>query len=121
MNYQYRIKVEEKNNGEKLYIPQVGTPKLKILSRTQHLWLEWDNLYPNLLPSYTYDPTTQLPSSKNYKIESASINTFLTAASLLYLIISLYCCWICILSSSFIKLLLSIKQSTCMKLILIFG
>jgi len=73
MNYQYRIKVEEKNNGEKLYIPQVGTPKLKILSRTQHLWLEWDNLYPELEYKYIYDPETQLPVSKETIIKLVEI------------------------------------------------
>jgi hypothetical protein len=39
----YRIKIEEKNNGEKRYIPQVGTPKLKT-GRTIWLYTNWENI-----------------------------------------------------------------------------
>ena len=70
MNYQYRIKVEEKNNGEKQYIPQVATPKLTICKRSVYPWLDWDNLYPELISKYTYDPDTQLPISKEEIIDS---------------------------------------------------
>lgn len=49
MSLQYRIKVEVKNNGEKQYIPQAGTPKLTICKRSVYPWLEWKNLdkHPN--------------------------------------------------------------------------
>ena len=47
MNLQYRIKVEVKNNGEKQYIPQVGTPKLTICKRSVYPWLDWKNLFSN--------------------------------------------------------------------------
>ena len=70
MNYQYRIKVEEKNNGEKQYIPQVATPKLTICKRSVYPWLDWDNLYPEFLSKYIYDPDTQLPISKEEIIYS---------------------------------------------------
>jgi hypothetical protein len=39
----YRIKIEEKNNGEKRYIPQVGTPKLRT-GRTIWLYTNWENI-----------------------------------------------------------------------------
>lgn len=39
----YRIKIEEKNNGDKWYIPQVGTPRLKI-GKFDFLSTEWKNL-----------------------------------------------------------------------------
>ena len=52
MNLQYRIKVEVKNNGEKQYIPQVGTPKLTICKRSVYPWLDWKNLDKH--PNYTY-------------------------------------------------------------------
>ena len=41
----YRIKIEEKNNGEKGYIPQVGEPRLK-LGRFVHLYTDWENIIP---------------------------------------------------------------------------
>jgi len=46
MRYEYRIKVEEKNNGEKQYIPQVATPKLTIGKHSVYPWLDWKYLYP---------------------------------------------------------------------------
>lgn len=52
MNLQYRIKVEVKNNGEKQYIPQVGTPKLTIGKRSVYPWLDWKNLDKH--PDYTH-------------------------------------------------------------------
>jgi len=39
----YRIKIEERNNGEKLYIPQVGTPKLRT-GRVVWLGTNWENI-----------------------------------------------------------------------------
>ena len=50
----YRIKIEEKNNGDKWYIPQVGTPKLKI-GKFDFLSKEWHNIIedkPSLKPSF---------------------------------------------------------------------
>jgi hypothetical protein len=73
MNYQYRIKVEEKNNGKKQYTPQVATPKLTICKRSVYPWLDWYNLIPELDYKYIYDPTTQLPSSTEYKIKLVEI------------------------------------------------
>jgi len=45
MRYEYRIKVEECNNGKKYYIPQIGEPKLNV-GKYCHAWLEWRNLIP---------------------------------------------------------------------------
>lgn len=73
MNYQYRIKVEEKNNGEKRYIPQAATPRLTICKRSVYPWLDWYNLIPELDYKYTYDPKTQLPISKETIIKSVEI------------------------------------------------
>ena len=42
----YRIKIEEKNNGEKRHIPQVGESRLK-LGRFIHLYTDWENIIPN--------------------------------------------------------------------------
>jgi len=39
----YRIKIEERNNGEKRYIPQVGTPKLRT-GRVVWLGTNWENI-----------------------------------------------------------------------------
>ena len=39
----YRIKIEERNNGEKHYIPQVGTPKLRT-GRIIFLNTNWENI-----------------------------------------------------------------------------
>ena len=41
----YRIQIEEKNNGEKWHIPQVGEPRLKI-GRFTHLYTDWENIIP---------------------------------------------------------------------------
>ena len=54
MSLQYRIKVEEKNNGEKRYIPQVGTPKLTIGKRSVYPWLDWKNLDKHANYAYRY-------------------------------------------------------------------
>ena len=54
MNYQYRIKVEENNKGEKRYIPQVGTPKLTICKRSVYPWLDWKNLDKHPNSTYRY-------------------------------------------------------------------
>ena len=43
MRKEYRIKVEEQNDGEKSYIPQVGYPKL-YLGKICDVWIEWKNL-----------------------------------------------------------------------------
>ena len=39
----YRIKIEERNNGEERYIPQVGTPKLRT-GRVVWLGTKWENI-----------------------------------------------------------------------------
>ena len=54
MNLQYRIKVEVKNNGEKQYIPQVGTPRLTFGKRSVYPWLEWKNLDKHPNSTYRY-------------------------------------------------------------------
>ena len=43
MNNRYRIKVEERQNGEVSYIPQVGHPKLTTSVYT-YLFTEWYNI-----------------------------------------------------------------------------
>ena len=45
MRYEYRIKVEECNNGKKYYIPQIGKPKL-LGGKIPYLYLDWNNLIP---------------------------------------------------------------------------
>ena len=48
----YRIKIEERNNGEKLYTPQVGTPRLRIgkfaprlrIGKFDFLSVYWENI-----------------------------------------------------------------------------
>jgi len=61
---QYRIKIEERYNGEKWHIPQVGEERLK-LGRFIHLYIDWENITPQHLSfirsktmSYSY-PTEQ--------------------------------------------------------------
>ena len=46
MRYEYRIKVEEKNNGQKSYIPQVGELKLTFCLRSIYPRIDWKNLIP---------------------------------------------------------------------------
>ena len=46
MKYEYRIKVEECNNGKKYYIPQIGTPKLTFCKRSVYPGEDWKNLIP---------------------------------------------------------------------------
>jgi hypothetical protein len=43
MTNMYRIKIEERNNGKKLYIPQVGIPKLRT-GRIVWLGTNWENI-----------------------------------------------------------------------------
>lgn len=45
----YRIKIEERNNGDKWYIPQVGTTKLKI-GKFDILSTEWKNIIEDKSP-----------------------------------------------------------------------
>ena len=46
MRYEYRIKVEEKNNGQKSYIPQIGEHKLTFCLRSVYPRIDWKNLIP---------------------------------------------------------------------------
>ncbi len=39
----YRIEIEERNNGEKRYIPQVGIPSLKI-GKFDFFSIKWSNI-----------------------------------------------------------------------------
>jgi hypothetical protein len=47
MRKEYRIKVEELNNGSIGYIPQVSESKLTICYRSCYLFKQWQNLYLN--------------------------------------------------------------------------
>ena len=40
---EFRIQIEEKRNGTKRYIPQVGTPRLRI-GKFDFLSIEWENI-----------------------------------------------------------------------------
>ena len=40
---EFRIQIEEKRNGGKRYIPQVGTPRLRI-GKFDFLSVEWENI-----------------------------------------------------------------------------
>ena len=61
MRYEYRIKVEEKNNGQKHYIPQVGEPKL-LGGKIPYLYLKWKSLIPTF--TFIYSPETFDPVGK---------------------------------------------------------
>ena len=68
MGFEYRIKVVEKNNGDKIYIPQIGEPKLS-LGRFNYVWLGWKNLI-------CWDHNNEIEPSKtqhnNYSSESSA-------------------------------------------------
>jgi hypothetical protein len=57
MEKKYRIKINEFNNGEKRYIPQVGKPKLS-LGKYVHLNYEWKNIIMDDLK--TFQTTTSI-------------------------------------------------------------
>ena len=68
MNLQYRIKVEVKNNGEKQYIPQAGTPRLTFGKRSVYPWLDWKDLYKH--PHYiNWDITITDENCSGYTTE----------------------------------------------------
>jgi hypothetical protein len=46
MRYEYRIKVEECNNGKKSYIPQVSELGLTFCKRSVYPYENWKNLIP---------------------------------------------------------------------------
>ena len=46
MRYEYRIKVEECNNGKKSYIPQVSEIGLTFCKRSVYPYENWKNLIP---------------------------------------------------------------------------
>lgn len=45
-NLQYRIKMVTKNNGQKKYTPEVGTPKLSI-GKIIHIWVKYESIIDN--------------------------------------------------------------------------
>ena len=49
----YRIKIEERNNGEKRYTPQVGTPRLRI-GKFDFLSVYWENIIRHRDWNYYY-------------------------------------------------------------------
>ena len=59
MRYEYRIKVEECNNGKKYYIPQIGEPKLTFCKRSVYPWMQWKGLIGKY--SSIYSPETSEP------------------------------------------------------------
>jgi hypothetical protein len=59
----YRIKVEERQNGDKYYTPQVGTPKL-IGRRSVYLFTDWKNIISDGESS----STSSMTSSHKLKI-----------------------------------------------------
>lgn len=62
MRYEYRIKVEEKNNGQKSYIPQIGEHKLTFCLRSVYPRIDWKNLIPTF--TFIYSPETFDPVGK---------------------------------------------------------
>ena len=50
---EFRIQIKEKRNGTKRYIPQVGTPRLRI-GKFDFLSIEWENI---LKYDWGYMPT----------------------------------------------------------------
>ena len=71
---EFRIQIEEKRNGEKRYIPQVGTPRLRI-GKFDFLSIEWENIikydwgYTSTQVMYESHPTEQdaLDAIEGYK------------------------------------------------------
>jgi hypothetical protein len=64
----YRIKIEEKNNGEKRYIPQVGTPKLRT-GRVVWLGTNWENILTDCNRYITLNGM-----SESYNTEQEALN-----------------------------------------------
>jgi hypothetical protein len=71
---EFRIQIKEKRNGEKRYIPQVGTPRLRI-GKFDFLSMEWENIiksgrgYMEAQSMYESHPTEQdaLDAIEGYK------------------------------------------------------
>lgn len=66
---QYRIKIEELNNGEKSYIPQYGTEKL-IVGRFCWLGMNWENIISD---EYMFQTSTIIKQSFNTEQEAIEI------------------------------------------------
>jgi hypothetical protein len=64
----YRIKIEEHNNEEKRYIPQVGTPKLRT-GRVIWLNTNWENIITHHNHYMTSNGMTEL-----YNTEQEALN-----------------------------------------------
>ncbi len=73
MNNRYRIKVEERKNGDVFYIPQVGHPKLTT-SVYCYLFTEWYNIIDSNTHSKTLTASHHLESTAKQIIEDYKNN-----------------------------------------------
>ena len=65
----YRVKIIEKNDGTKLYVPQVGEPKLSI-GKLGHLWMDWWNI---ISENYGIDGFNKPSKTRTYYYDSEDI------------------------------------------------
>jgi len=74
MRYEYRIKVEEKNNGEKRYIPQVGEPKLTFCLRSVYPKIDWKNLIGTYKTTKIFSETTFKQVGEEFELTNVLIS-----------------------------------------------
>ena len=65
----YRVKIIEKNDGTKLYVPQVGEPKLSI-GKFDHLWMDWRDI---ISENYGIDGFNKPSKNRTYYYDSEDI------------------------------------------------
>lgn len=74
MRYEYRIKVEEKNNGQKHYIPQVGEPKLTFCLRSVYPRIDWKNLIPTYKTTSIFSETTFQQVGEEFELTNVLVS-----------------------------------------------
>jgi hypothetical protein len=74
MRYEYRIKVEEKNNGQKSYIPQIGEHKLTFCLRSVYPRIDWKNLIGTYKTTSVFSETTFQQVGKEFKLINVLIS-----------------------------------------------
>lgn len=65
---EFRIQIKEKRNGEKRYIPQVGTPRLRI-GKFDFLSVEWENII-----KYDWGYTSTQVMCESYSTEQNALD-----------------------------------------------
>ena len=74
MRYEYRIKVEECNNGKKSYIPQIGEHKLTFCLRSVYPRIDWKNLIGTYKITSVFSETTFQQVGKEFKLINVLIS-----------------------------------------------